>query len=232
VHRRFVALLAALTGGDAPSADFGADTLGDRNRRLLALHSALVGRQLEGRVTCTTCGVASEFDVPTEAIRSLPAPKRDAAAWATQGRRRVAYRLPTMADIEAVGDRGTPGEIRHAILDRCRMGGPTPALTELSARRLAAQFEALDPAATVEVDIACSGCGAALAATVDIATFVARDLDRLVDSLYRDVDVIARTYGWDEVRILSLPAARRRRYVGLISSASTPGRQAAARAWR
>jgi hypothetical protein len=53
---------------------------------------------------------------------------------------------------------------------------------------------------------------------VDLATFVARDLDRVVAALYREIDTIASAYGWNESTILALPAERRRRYVAMITA--------------
>jgi hypothetical protein len=221
-HRRLVRLLAASANLDKLSED----TLGDRNRRLLALHRALLARALEGRVTCADCGVDSEFIVPVETIMGLPAADASIRTTVRSGRRRFTFRLPRMADVDAIEDGLGADEVRREILERCGIGGDGGDVPELVARRLGARFEALDPAADIVVRLACSGCGRRLAASVDVAGFVARDLDRLVEGLLRDVDTIAAAYGWGEERILALPAWRRRRYVELIVSARSPRRSA------
>jgi hypothetical protein len=142
------------------------------------------------------------------------------------GRRRFTFRLARMDDLDAAGDAASPRDVRRAIVERCRIGGDGD-VPDLVIHRLAERFEALDPAANIVVNVTCSGCEAALAASVDVAGFVARGLDRLVERLLDEVHTIAGTYGWDEARILELPAWRRRRYVDMIA-ARTPIQTAAA----
>jgi hypothetical protein len=225
-HRRLGTLLAACEGAEA----IAGDTLGGRNRRLLALHRALVGAPLEAQVTCAHCGAQSEFALPVDAILAAPPPDPDARVRLRCGRRTLTFRLPRMADIEAARDAaagrqaaaGREDDITHAVLERCRVGaGDIP---ETAATKLAAKFEALDPAADVVVNIGCADCARPISASVDVASFIARELDRLVDGLFRDVDTIASAYGWSEPAILALPPARRRRYVALIAAARAAAR--------
>jgi hypothetical protein len=124
-----------------------------------------------------------------------------------------------MADLQAAGDAASPAEVRRLVVERCRVDGGSGTIPELVAHRLAARFEALDPAANIVVNVTCSGCGVPLTASVDVAGFVARGIDRLVESQLREVDTIAAAYGWAETRILELPAWRRRHYVQLIVAA-------------
>jgi hypothetical protein len=216
-HRRLGDLLASIEGSMA----IAHDTLGARNRRLLALHRALIGGTIEARVTCSHCSAPSEFALPSDAILAQPVADPEARVRLRVGRRSLSFRLPRMSDIEAA--RTAPeGDIQRVVLERCCLG--EGALAGDVAARLAARFEALDPAANVVVNTTCSGCAQPIAASVDIATFVAQDLDRLVEGLFRDVDVIASAYGWSEQEILSLPPGRRRRYVALIAAARQPTR--------
>lgn len=223
-HRRLAALLAAIE--DDASHD---DTLGQRNRRLFRLHRAVVGTPLEARVTCTRCGVDNEFAVPVDAILATPEPAPDARARVESGGTVLTFRLPRMSDIEAATGAETTDAVRRAVLEQCRIDGDLESLSESGADRLGQEFEAQDPAANIVVNIACYGCRQPLAASVDVAGFVARDLDRTLDRLYEEIHVIASAYGWDEGAILALPTERRRRYVSMIA-ARTPARaQVAAR---
>jgi hypothetical protein len=230
-HRRLAALLISLRA----SVDLDADTLGDRNRRLLELHRAFIGSPLEARVSCADCGAESEFLLPTDAILGLPPAPRDAEATTRVAGRRYTFRLPRLSDIEAAAEVAAgppPRDVKDVVLERCRVdrgGGPIPAVI---GRRLADRFEALDPAANVVVRLHCSGCERPMAASADVATFVARALDRLVAELLRDIDTIAAGYGWDERQIVELPAWRRRHYVELILSARVAGRPVVAAASR
>jgi hypothetical protein len=222
-HQRLTALLAAIEGG----AMIHEDTLGGRNCRLLLLHRALVGSPLEARVTCPHCAAQSEFALPTEAIVAAPAPDPGVRVRIRLGRRTLAFRLPRMSDIEAAQRASADGQdIRRAVLERCCSA--KGAIPDGAAERLARKFEALDPAANIVISIACSGCARPIAASVDVATFVARDLDRLVDGLFRDVDMIASAYGWTEQAILALAPERRRRYVAMIAAARMPARRSVA----
>ncbi len=214
-HRRLSGLLIACEGAEA----IAADTLGTRNQRLLRLHRALVGGALEARVTCAHCAAESEFALPADAILAAPRPAPDAVARMRCGGRTVVVRMPRMADIES----SSGADLRLAVIERCRIG-TGPAIPDEAVAKFGRRFEALDPAANIVVNIACSGCARPIAASVDVASFVARDLDRVLDGLIRDIDVIASSYGWSELEILALPPERRRRYVAMIVARRMPAR--------
>jgi hypothetical protein len=217
-HRRLAVLLAAIDDADACRHD----TLGARNRRLLLLHRTLVGGPLEALAACAVCGMDHEFIVPADAILEMPAPAADARVRIRSRGRSLSFRLPRMTDIEAASGAASVADVRHAVLERCRIEGDGQAISGAAAERLAREFEALDPAADIVVSLTCSGCGSGFAASVDLAGFIVRGIDRVVDSLYRDIDAIASAYGWDEPTILALPADRRRRYVEMIATRARP----------
>jgi hypothetical protein len=126
-----------------------------------------------------------------------------------------------MADLDALDRASSAVQVRRTVVERCRIaeGEDAGAVPDEVAEQLGVRLDALDPAANIVVTIACAGCDRALAASVDLATFVARDLDRVVDDAFRDIDILASAYGWDEAAILALPPSRRRRYVTMIITA-------------
>jgi hypothetical protein len=213
-HRRLAELLHAIEGRDTCRDD----TLGERNQRLLRLHRLLVNKPLEASVMCRQCGVESEFTVPSDNILAASAPAPDASVRIRTRGRTLRFRLPRMSDIEAAGRTSTVRAVRSAVLERCRVDGDLKWMTDAAAEQLGREFEGRDPAATIVVNIFCSGCQAALGVSIDLATFVACDLDRAMESLYSDIHEIASAYGWDEPTILALPPERRRRYVSMISA--------------
>ncbi len=221
-QRRIGALLAVIEGAAS------AETLGERNRRLLRLHRALVDAPLEAHIKCASCGVDNEFTVPTDSILGAPPANPESHVSIRSRGRSLTFRLPLMGDIEATSGASTSAEVRRAVLERCRIAGDLGALTDDAAEQLGREFEARDPAATVVINISCASCRTTIAASIDLASFVVADLDRVIESLYRDIDLIATAYGWDEPTILALPASRRRRYVDMI--ASRPPRSKAPRA--
>ena len=210
-HRRLEPLVAALF----PDEAIERDTLGARNRRLLALHEQLSGAPIEARLRCGECGTDNAFEVPAADTLACPVPDRSARVAIRSGGRRLTFRLPLMADLAAAaGDGADPLGL---IVERCRTGGegPVPAAV---VERLSARFEALDPAARIVVDLGCAECGSPLRASVDLAEFVAAAAQRLADRLQREIHVLAGAYGWSEGAILALPPERRRRYVAMIAA--------------
>lgn len=216
-HARLAALLVA-RGADEPA--LAKESLGERNRRLIALHDDWVAGEIEARVTCAACTTANSFSVPKAAMRALPPPPPDAVASVAHGGRSLRFRLPTMADIAAVAGLGDTPAMRAAMLDRCvldRDAVPAPQLDAATIDAIEAEFDRLDPLASIVVESTCSDCGAAIAARVDLAAFVAADIDRIHAALFRDIDAIASAYGWTEATIVALPADRRARYVAMIA---------------
>ncbi|RYD45555.1 MAG: hypothetical protein EOP63_00910 [Sphingomonadales bacterium] len=223
-HGRLAALLRAAGAEADPLA---ADTLGARNRRLIALHDDLVGGAIEAQVACAGCATANSFVVPKDVMRALPPAAPDALVGLSFREHELTYRVSTMADIAAVGEEA---DLRLAMLDRCAMGSdrvPAAELDRAALEAIEARFDEIDPLANIVVGSACSGCGMAIAASVDLAAFVATDLDRLHAILLRDVDFLASAYGWSEADILALPAERRARYVAMVADrrAASPQRQ-------
>ncbi|MFU8874996.1 hypothetical protein [Micromonospora sp. SL4-19] len=220
---RVGALLVRLDGEQARR-----DALGVQNQRMLALHRDIVGRPIEAVVGCPGCNAENEFVVPVEQICALPKPSPEAAVRLKVGDSEVRFRLPTVADLEVLAGSSYAAGIQRLAARTCLESDP-PSLGAADLARLAQEWEALDPAGSIRVDLNCAECARPIAANVDPAEFVARDLDRTVESLLREVDVIARAYGWSEDAILGLAAERRRWYVELIGfSPRSPGRPLAA----
>jgi hypothetical protein len=195
-----------------PDEAIDADTLGTRNQRLIVLHEALIGGRIEAIATCSTCGMANEFDVPTNAIAAAPAPDRDARAAIEWDGSHVTARLPTMADIASVC--GIQAEAaRAALIARCA-GEELP---DEAAELLGAAFETLDPAAAVRLSTTCAGCERPLNIDVDVAAFVEKAIERRIAVHFAEIDMIARAYGWSEAEILALSSARRARYAAMVA---------------
>lgn len=216
-HRRLEPLVAALFAGEA----IDRDTLGARNRRLLALHADLSEAPIEARLRCAGCGTDNSFEVPAADILACPVPDPGTRVSVRSGKQRLTFRLPLMPDLAAAA--GAPDDALALIVGRCRIGGGGPPPRAVL-DRLSQRFEALDPAARIVVDLACAECKAPLRASVDLAEFVAAAVERMADRLQREIHVVASAYGWSESAILALPPERRRRYVAMI--AAQPGRQA------
>lgn len=206
-HRRLAALIETEPGG----RPLGEDTLGQRNRRLIALHGRWIDRPIEAHVACPTCGTGNEFVLPLEAMQELPDPPPGARTKLGGS----AFRLPTMAEAEACG--ADPAALARRCAD-----DPAVRLDAQQLAMLSEAFDALDPLGRLTVASHCSDCGGEVTAEVDLAEFVAAELTRCVELALRDIDLIAAAYGWSEREILSLPADRRARYVAMIAGRRGP----------
>jgi hypothetical protein len=216
-HRRMGNLLASLF----PALVLEQDTLGQRNRRLLQLHSGLFDRSIEARVACPECGTQNEFAIPRKDMLAAPIADADAVAVISAGGKTASFRQPRMADISIAAQDDDP---KAALVRLCSIDGVTE-LSDREARALAAHYETLDPLSNIIISTPCVQCGATISATVELADFVTKDVERLADSLLRDIDCIASAYGWTEAEILALPADRRMRYVSMIAARRQPARR-------
>ncbi len=91
------------------------------------------------------------------------------------------------------------------------------ALPERMLDLMAAEMARCDPQADVELALACPGCGQPYTVLFDVETFLWMKIDMLARRLLREVDALARVYGWSEAAILALPATRRQAYLEIVS---------------
>jgi hypothetical protein len=206
-HVRLDRLLRVLEPADA----LDLETLGQRNQRLLRLAGRFGSGRLEGVATCSACTTDNEFTIPVDELLAIPPPSATSTMVAG-----MTLRLPRMVDLLA--DDPTP------LLARCTDG----ALSVEAAQAAGTALDALDPAASVVLEITCAHCSLGFLADVDIAGFVEVVVDRVATVLLRDIDVIASAYGWSEYAIAALPSQRRRAYVAMIRQRHAPPSEAIA----
>jgi hypothetical protein len=187
---------------------------GWRNARLLDLRAALFGRRMSCMVSCHHCGQAADIELATEDLRADPAGTASPIE-VVHNERRFVFRLPAAGDVAAAVQSGDPAGPRHALARRCLLD-PADVRERLDddlLNRLAARFAAADPQADVTLALVCPSCGRELQSRLDLTAFVWAEIETLVAQLMAEVHALAAAYGWSERAILTLPAARRRRYV-------------------
>ena len=74
-----------------------------------------------------------------------------------------------------------------------------------------------DPLSCFELAVTCPECTREADVPVDLETVLLAALARVQAAMFRDVDRLARCYGWSEAEILAIPPWRRRRYLALDS---------------
>ncbi|KUO08468.1 hypothetical protein [Streptomyces sp. DSM 15324] len=216
---RRAVLLHALARPGRAADDLLGVPVGTRDADLLGLRAALFGDVLSVRTGCPACGADLEFDVDARGLAATaptagPEPLTD-GDWS------VRFRLPTPADLLAVGD-GAAEDPRRRLAARlvveARRGDravPADRLPERVVHLLAEAVAAADPAADISFAMACPDCGGQVRAQLDIATYLWDELDSWARTTLADVHALASSYGWTEPDVLALSPLRRRYYLEL-----------------
>jgi hypothetical protein len=213
---REVALLARVSG--EPPDTLARLPIGERDRRLLALRTAVLGGRLDCETLCPACGARLEIAVEASALACAPIATDEQAVLEHDGWR-VRFRLPTSADVAACA--GGAGAA-PTLLERCvaeatyhdaqRTAGELPARLRDA---VAARMAELDSQADVRLALDCPACGHGWQADLDIGGFVLAEVETHAARLLAEVHGLASAYGWTEADILALSPARRSRYLAL-----------------
>ena len=212
--------VAAAAGADA--ALLRDAPLGRLHAATLDFHAALVGRQLEAVATCPACASLIEFALDGDALRELDLNRQAAAGelalMTDAGEWRVRWRAPTAGDVAVVA--GRPDAASALLALCCDVTGPHAegagdAPAELR-ERIETELADADPLAELTVGLACPECGAVFDADVDPIAFVWREVEVRAGRLLREVDVLARAYGWTEAEVLALSDQRRTAYLEIV----------------
>jgi hypothetical protein len=220
-----------LGGGTAPDVEeVRSLTVGDRETLLWGVRRATVGNRVDLVVTCQGCGEKLDALLDLE-VSTAGDFDPGGAAGAERSERivdghRVLLRCPTGADQEAVAAAGGDLDQRATALLRrlvTRIDGEVPSddlLTGLAPALSSALAEA-DPAAELMIDVTCPACDAVTRTLVDAGAVLVEEAVAGARWLLEEIHVLAWHYHWSEDAILSLPTARRRRYLELIDDATS-----------
>lgn len=232
VERALTLLCAA--GATATPDEAARWPIGRRDRGLLALRERTFGPRLTSRSTCSACGGELETAFTVDELAgdsTLGVDEPDGSAddptpsvheWSGYGYR-VELRLPDSRDLTELGRHDEPVDrSRRRLLERCvvaadRDGRRVPAakLPKRVARAIGERLAAIDPHADIEVSSVCPSCGEDWSAPFDVVEFFWTEIDAWARRLVRDVDTLARAYGWSEGEILALSPLRRQCYLDL-----------------
>lgn len=206
-----------------PVGDVAALPIGQRDALLLRLYAATFADRLDGLTHCPACGTAVELTTSCETLLAEQARAESPAPVSADGYT-VHWRPPAGEDLIAVAGAADATAGAALLLARCvleaRNGtGPVRA-ADLPApvrERVAEAMAAADPLAEVVFTLDCPQCSERWESQLDVGAFVWTRLRGHADRLLREVDLLARAYGWPEAEILELSAPRRAAYLRLVT---------------
>jgi hypothetical protein len=217
LDRSLTIILAASPGASrAALADL---SIGERDARLLQLRALVLGPRAEGFAECPGCAERVEFPLDTatfaEGRASARPPGVPALYEAEANGNRISFRLPTSRDLaEAVAASDSSLALR-ALVERCAGQADLPNETVEAVSRV---MLAADPTAEITLRLVCPSCDHRWELLFDIGEFFWTEIAVQAQRLLREIDALARAYGWTEREILSLPGQRRQAYLELVAA--------------
>jgi hypothetical protein len=222
-------MLAAALAPPHPVTEVRDWPIGSRDARLVRLQQALAGTAMAYTTSCDACGSDIEFDLDGAALLDTARAAEPPSPVEVDGWR-ITWRPIATTDLLEAARAGDLAAADAVLFDRCiervtapvgsRAGTSRPPVERVR-REVVAAMAVSDPLAEVLVELTCPGCRAAVTAEVDVAELVWTELRSRALRLLREVDVLARAYGWTEPEVLALSAQRRRVYLQLVGSGAS-----------
>ncbi len=217
------ALTILLAASPAVSRDALADlSIGERDARLLQLRALVLGFQAEGFAECPRCAERVEFPLDTAALLGGCAPSRPTAPSTrheieTNGRK-IVFRLPTSRDLAGVVHAPDSADALHCLVEACIVEPNDARLPNEAIEALSRAMLAADPQAETTLRLTCPVCAHEWECFFEIGEFFWGEISAQAQRLLREIDALARAYGWTEREILDLPAQRRQTYLELVAA--------------
>jgi hypothetical protein len=214
------------------AANAHALTVGDREALLLHLRRLTLGETFDCVLTCPvdSCGERMELTLPVTGLMVPPyrdvRREHDLIADVDGARYAITFRLPTAADLDAIGPiaRRDPERGATALAERCvsqvTRNGEELDVGELTSAVRSALAEAMaerDPQAEIELELTCPACSTGFSVLFDTASFFVQELDARAARLLHEVHTLAWHYHWSERDILLMPRRRRERYLAMVA---------------
>jgi hypothetical protein len=239
VHSRVIALLERMVSfeDDADGDDVSAAatdaasvlkklSLGDRALLLLTARKLIIGDNLSCTTSCPSCEMAMSLDISVEAIimraedRELSMENYELKA---SGFSSLRVRPLTAEDQDMLvikkgsGPDALAQELAKACIVRSESALPE-ILPESLLEAISSRLDEIDPLSNINLRLLCPECGHGFLASLPVEDFVLGELGMTGGQLEREVHWLAFNYHWTEDQILSLPSAKRKRYVELVNA--------------
>lgn len=216
---RLLGVLAAASAG--ASLDTVATlSVGERDRRLLALREWTFGPRLLSVSSCPECRERLEWSVEARDLRAQTESASPGDLSLESAGYSVRFRLPNTLDLAAAADSDDVVMARRVLLERCLLdvshegqpidGADVPAGV---VEAIAARMADTDRGADADVELTCPVCGHHWTVLFDIESFFWSELSAWAQRVLKDVHTLASVYGWREADILQMGQWRRQFYL-------------------
>lgn len=206
--------LASWARPDLPADRLPELPLGSLNAALLRLREGWFGPEVPAVADCPGCGARNELFLDVGELLSV-CPEGDERGRLEAGG--MSFRPPNSRDLAAIATEPDADRSVMTLLARCLVSDASADLGSLVSE-VEAGLEELDPAASFEIELQCSACGADWADSLEVAGLLWDEVDARVRLLLGQIHVLAAGYGWTESEILALSPRRRALYAEMASA--------------
>jgi hypothetical protein len=225
---RALTILAMASPESSPAA-LARLSIGRRDANLLQLREWAFGSDLAIVAVCPSCHQSLELTVPVAellvSVDSTGNPNMkladDLESSFMLRDYQVRYRPPNTEDLASCTG-VEPAASRRKLLACCiadaRCQGkrvPVEDLPDDVAQKVEEQIAVIDPQADTHLDLTCPECHQRWKEVFDISSFFWTEIDAWARRTLREVNVLARAYGWRESDILALSPVRRQIYLAM-----------------
>jgi uncharacterized protein (UPF0212 family) len=192
---------------------------------LLRLRALTFGDLIEARTQCPRCAEKLEFRLSCAALAQAGGAAPDAGEswqWLEWQDWRVRFRPPSLIDMIELDMRQPPAVLSADLLACCvaevqfkAVAADLARLPPEAVNEVVERMRAADPGAEIDLGLVCPACRHEWTSAFDIGTYLWQELGTHARRLLREVDLLARTYGWREADILAMGGRRRQAYVEL-----------------
>lgn len=214
---RALTLLSACS--EESRLDLAQLSIGRRDARLLGIYRQLFGPAMEAFAQCPQCGERLEYSLPIQELKKAEGEKPQLLLLQSDDRC-FQLRLPDSLDLRAASECSDSQTAQKILLERCVV---EPALqvedlSESTVEKIASCLAQADAQAETLIDLTCCACRHSWQVIFDIQEFLWVKVSALAKRLLREVNALARAYGWREHDILALSAVRRQAYLEMAGS--------------
>lgn len=195
--------------------------IAQRDALLLELHAQTFGPQLDGFTECPGCGERLEFSITiSDLLENASENTSKKELTLSVGGYAIKGRLPNSLDLAAIIGCERIEDARNLLLHNCiqlaTKDDVKVLVEDLPEEMIAvavAQLMESDSLSEIRFKLRCSECGHRWFSIFDVLTFFWSEATYQVKKLLREIDILARTYGWREEDILAMSSSRRQLYV-------------------